>query len=152
MGSERLRQLIEGNIAVLVGTADADGVPSCCRAIAITTNDDFDTATVYVPVATSQDVVANIATTRRIAVVFVEPLSHFSVQVKGVTRGMRVAPPSDQPLVKGALDRFADVLDTIGLPRRITHSVAHWPAFAIDFSVEQIFDQTPGPKAGSALA
>ena len=148
---DRLAQFIKGNIAVFVGAVDADGVPSCCRGIALDTTDNFESATVYVPVATSQDVVANVATTRRIAVVFVEPLSHSSVQLKGVTRGVRVAPPSDQPLVEGALHRFADVLDTIGLPRRITHSMAHWPAFAIDFSVEEIFDQTPGPKAGSAL-
>jgi hypothetical protein len=44
------------------------------------------------------------------------------------------------------------VLDAIGLPRRVTHRIAHWPAFAIEMTVEQIFDQTPGPKAGVPLA
>jgi len=150
--SERLRKYLEGGVAVQVGTVDAAGVPSCCRGIAISTKDDFDTLTVYVPVATSQETVANVATTRRIAVVCVEPLSHASVQLKGVTHGVRVAPPADESFVQQRLDDFAGVLETIGLPRHITRSVAHWPAFAIDFSVEQVFDQTPGPKAGSALA
>jgi hypothetical protein len=49
------------------------------------------------------------------------------------------------------LEALADVLDSIGVPRRLTRSVAHWPAFAIRIRVEQIFEQTPGPNAGSPL-
>ena len=135
-----------------VGTVDAAGVPSCCRGIAISTKDDFDNLTVYVPVATSQETVANVATTRRIAVTCVEPISHSSVQFKGVTHGVRVAPPGDESFVNQRLEEFAGVLGVLGLPRHITRSLAHWPAFAIDLSVEQVFDQTPGPKAGSTLA
>jgi hypothetical protein len=43
------------------------------------------------------------------------------------------------------------VLEQIGLPPHVTMSVAHWPAFAIDVSVEEVFDQTPGPRAGVAI-
>jgi len=46
------------------------------------------------------------------------------------------------------LDRFADVLDLVGVPRRITRSLARWPAFAVDVEVDAVFDQTPGPRAG----
>jgi hypothetical protein len=87
-----------------------------------------------------------------VAVVCTEPLSHDSVQIKGVTRGVRLAPPADQAFVADRLEGFADVLQELGLPRRVTRSVAHWPAFAIAVSVEQVFEQTPGPKAGNPLA
>lgn len=152
MSKERLQKCTGPGIALFIGTVDADGIPSCCRAIALSTKDDFDTVTIYVPAATSQETMANVATTRRAAIVCVEPLSHDSVQIKGVTRGVRLAPPEEKAFVAGRLEGFADVLDAIGLPRRLTRSVAHWPAFAIDVSVEQVFDQTPGPKAGSQLA
>jgi len=152
MSKDRLPKFIGPGIALFVGTVDAEGIPSCCRAIALTTKDDFDTVTVYVPAATSQEILANVATTRRVAIVGTEPLSHDSIQIKGLTRGVRLAPAEDKDFVAGRLDGFAGVLDAIGVPRGLTRSVAHWPAFAIDVSVEQVFDQTPGPKAGVQLA
>ena len=78
---------MEGGISVIVGTADADKVPTCCRAIAITTKDNFETVTVYVPAATGQETIANVATTRRVAIAATEPLSHGSIQIKGISRG-----------------------------------------------------------------
>lgn len=151
MSRDRLRKLLDGGLSVMVGTVDADGIPTCCRGIAIQTRDDFETATVYVPAATGQETVANLATTRRIAVSCTEPLSHESTQIKGVTRGVKLAPAEDREYVTRRLDQFAATLDEIGLPRAFGRRIAHWPAFAIDFSVEQVFDQTPGPRAGEEL-
>src|SRR6185503_8149264 len=123
----------------------------CCRAIALTTNDDFETITVYVPAATSHETMANIATTRRVAVTCSQIPSHESTQIKGLTRAVRLAPPSEQPFLQQRLEAFAGALELIGLPRSITRSMAFWPAYAIDVSVEEVFDQTPGPKAGNPL-
>lgn len=148
----KLQRFVEGGISVFVATADADKVPTCCRAIALTTKDDFETVTVYVPAATGQETIANVATTRRIAIACTEPLSHQSIQIKGVSRGVKLAPPGEQELVRTRLHQFADVLAEIGQPRSVTYRVAHWPAFAIEVSVEEVFDQTPGPKAGFPLA
>jgi len=152
MPQETLRNFMKGGgVSVIVGTVDADGIPTCCRGIAISSKDDFDTVTVYVPAATAQETVANVATTRRVAISCSHPLSHESVQIKGLTRGVRLAPAGDEQFVQGSLDEFGAVLEQIGLPLRVTRSVAHWPAFAIDVSVEQVFNQTPGPKAGQAI-
>lgn len=151
MSRERLRKFIQGGISVIVGTVDGEGVPTCCRGIAIDSKDDFDSVTIYLPSATAGETVANLATTRRIAVSCTEPLSHDSIQIKGVTRGVRMAHASDRAFVEERLEAFADTLDSFGLPRTVTRSLSHWPAFAIDLSVEQVFDQTPGPKAGEEV-
>ena len=37
------------------------------------------------------------------------------------------------------------------MPRRVTRSLHHWPAFAIDLEIEAAFDQSPGPQAGTKL-
>jgi hypothetical protein len=148
---ERLRKSIEAGLSIVVGTADSDRMPSCCRAIALTTHDEFETVTVYVPVTTSHETMANIATTRRVAVTCSEIPSHESTQIKGLTRAVRLAPQSDQAFLQERLEAFAGSLDLIGLPRRIARSMSYWPAYAIDLSVEEVFDQTPGPKAGNVL-
>jgi hypothetical protein len=151
MTTEKLREWLGGGTSIIVATVDAEGVPATCRGIAVTPKGE-DALTVYLPAATGQEALANLATTRRIAVSCSHPLSHSTVQVKGVTRGVKLAPASDEAFVRERWRQFADVLDALGLPRSVTHRMTHWPAFAIDFSIEQVFDQTPGPKAGAPLA
>ena len=151
MSEQRLHGWDGGGTSVIVGTVDADGVPTCCRGIAIATKDDFDTVTLYLPASTGQETVANVATTRRVAVSVTRPLTHESIQIKGLSRGVRLAPPADEGYVRKRLEDFAETLDAIGLPMRVTRSIAHWPAFAIEVSVEEVYDQTPGPKAGNAI-
>lgn len=151
MTQETLQRFTGGGVSVIVGSVDADGIPTCCRGIALSMRDDFQLVTVYIPAATGQETVANLATTRRVAVSCTHPLSHDSIQIKGLTRGVRLAPAADEEFVRERLAQFGDVLEEIGLPRHVSRSMAHWPAFAIDVSIEQVFDQTPGPKAGVAI-
>lgn len=147
----RSRHCLLPGLSILVGTADRQGVPSCCRAIAVASDDDLETLTIYVPVATSQDTIRNIALTGRIAVAASNPVDNCSTQIKGTTTETRLAREDENELVRRRFEAFAAVLDRIGVPRRLTRSVAHWPAFAITLRVEQVFDQTPGPQAGSRL-
>jgi hypothetical protein len=137
--------------SVLVGTADAAAVPACCRGIAIRIDPDCSRATAFVPVATSRDVIANAATTRRAAFVVTRPIEHFSIQLKGTVEMIRLATDAEEPFVRQRLEEFADVLDTIGMPRRLTRALAYWPAFAIELAVGELYDQTPGPRAGTPL-
>ncbi|PYQ26701.1 MAG: hypothetical protein DMF56_23250 [Acidobacteria bacterium] len=151
MVSERLRKCVQSGLSIIVGTADSERVPATCRAVAMKTNDDFETVTVYIPAATSHETMANIATTRRLAVACSEVSTHETTQIKGVTRAVRLAPREDEAFVRERIEAFAASLESIGLPRHTTRRLAHWPAFAIDVTIEEIFDQTPGPKAGTAL-
>ena len=151
MDPTRLRRCLEPGLSILVGTADSAGTPSCCRGIAIQSMDEFETITVFLPVATSHDTIHNVATTKQLAVVATHPRDNFATQFKGTTLDARLAREDESAFVRQRLDALADVLDRIGVPRRLTHRVAHWPAFALAMRVEQVFDQTPGPKAGSRV-
>ena len=114
--------------------------------------DAFRTLTVYVPVATSREIIANVAASRKMTISVTHPLDHYSVQLKGTTTGIRLARDDEQDFVETRLLDFSDVLLEIGLPRKITRSIAHWPAFAIDVNVDQVFEQTPGPNAGNPMS
>src|SRR5687767_3291246 len=146
-----LRVATDGGTSVLVGSADSNAVPACCRGIAVSTDHTLARATVYVPVATSRDVIANAATSKRLAVMITRVVEHVGVQLKGTVEAIRMASDDEEAFVRRRLNEFADVLDEIGLPRRIFTSVSHWPAFAVEVRVEDVFDQTPGPRAGSSL-
>ena len=145
-----LRQLEPGT-SILVGTVDASGWPSCCRGVALAVHPDREGVTVYVPVATAAETIANIASNGRVAVVSSEPVSHSTVQLKGRARGVRVAGEDEAETVEAHFGRLVDVLDSVGLPRGISRTVTRWPAFAVDLAVEAIFEQTPGPRAGTLV-
>lgn len=151
MTDDSAQHCLKPGRSILIGTVDPSGVPSCCRGIAITSADNLETLTVYVPVATSQDIIRNIALTSRIAVAASNPPDNCSTQIKGTTIETRLAHDGERELVRRRFDDFADVLDRIGVPRRLTQSVSHWPAFAITLRVEQMFEQTPGPQAGRRI-
>ena len=151
MNQTHIHRCLESGLSVLVGTVDAHGQPACCRAVALTSTDDLETLTVFVPVSTSHEVIQNLGTTKRIAVGASFPLDHCTTQLKGTASEVRLARDDEQAFIQQRLSAFADVLDKVGVPRRLTRSVACWPAFAISVRVEEIFDQTPGPHAGSRI-
>ena len=138
-------------MSIFVGTVSHDGLPAGCRAIAATSPDQLKTVTVYVPMATSRDVVANVAATKKLAIVATYPPDHSATQLKGTTTAVRLARDDEQEFLRYRIDKFGDILHAIGIPRRVTRGINHWPAFAIDMTVEEVYDQTPGPKAGNPL-
>ena len=73
------------------------------------------------------------------------------MQVKGTTIEARLAREDEAPYVRARLDAFVEMCAAFGVPRRLTRSAGHWPAFAVSVRVEEIFEQTPGPNAGSRL-
>jgi hypothetical protein len=126
-------------------------MPVGCRGIAVTSKDDLQTVTVYVPMATSRDLVAGLATTKRLSVVTTYPPDHATTQIKGTTTAIRLAADEEHDFLRGRLDAFAEVLHRLGFPLRVTRAVNYWPAFAIDMKVDELFEQTPGPKAGTLI-
>lgn len=138
-------------MAVYAGAVGADGVPAGCRAVALTSRDELSTVTVYVPMATSRDLLAGVAATKRLAIVATYPPTHSTMQLKGIATGVRLAEDGERELIASRLEAFAQVLNLLGYPLRVTRSINHWPAFAIDMKVEEIFEQTPGPKAGTLI-
>lgn len=152
MSQKWSERCLELGRSVLVASVDSKGVPACCRGYAVRVAEELATVTAFVPVATSREVIANIASTRKLAMAITAPISHDSVQLKGTAVNVRLAREDEEPFVERSLNAWSEILDDIGLPRRIARTINHWPAFAIEMKVEQVFDQTPGPRAGTPMS
>lgn len=151
MNNQRVKRCLDAGMSLLVGTVDAEGTPSCCRAVGLASHDDLATVTVYLPLTTSQRIIQDVATTHRIAVAATHVVDHCSIQLKGTASTARLARQDEAPVIAQWLDAFSNTLDEVGVPRGVTRSLNHWPAFAVEMRVDQIFEQTPGPNAGSQL-
>jgi hypothetical protein len=62
------------------------------------------------------------------------------------------ATEEDRPHILRYRIALAESWGIIGVPPRITLRMNHWPCYAVRLRVTSIYDQTPGPGAGGALA
>jgi len=151
MLTPRLERCLQPGLSIIIGSVDAHGSPTCCRGYGLRSTDDLETVTVYVPVATSHETIQALATTGRLAIGASSPADHSSTQLKGVVTDTRLAREDEASLVREQLRVWCDVLAEFGVPRQLSNRATYWPAFAVTMRVDEICEQTPGPKAGSRL-
>ena len=141
-------------VSVIVASRDTALRPNLMRAVGSRVEEDGRTITVYLSRPQSRQVVQDLAATGHIAVVFSEPSTHRSVQLKASRLDMRNADAQDTPV----LDRYREALEReiqqVGFAPPLTRAMlAHRleDVVAVRFTPEQAFDQTPGPRAGTPL-
>lgn len=138
--------------SILVAGRDAELRPMAVRAVGARRHPERGTVSVFLAALTSERIQAVLTPGSPIAVCFNEPHTHRSIQLKGSVVSCELADEqTDRPAIQTYIDRFAEELELVGLPARITRRMTHWPALRLEFRPEQIFDQSPGPHAGVAL-
>ncbi len=134
--------------AIAVGTRDAALRPACTMAVAVA----FPASrrvTVYVPEATAARTLADLEANGAIAVVFEEILTHHTVQLKGRVDEIRPARDDERELVERSVGGFFAQIEAAGGSPSIVRKRRRWPCRAVTFAVTDVFEQTPGPKAGT---
>jgi hypothetical protein len=148
-----LLALMARGVSVLAASRDAALTPSVMRAIGSNVEDAGRRITVYVSRRQARQLLEDLAT-GPIAVVFSEPATHRSIQVKASRCTLRDGRPEDAPLLARYLASMEREIQRVGYPPHLTRAMlAHEPedVVAITFTPEQAFEQTPGPRAGSAF-
>ena len=146
--------MMDKGVSVIVSSCGLALRPSIMRAVGSVIAPHGRTITVYVSRPQSRQLLQDIATTGHIAVVFSEPASHRTVQVKASSARIRCAEPADAPVLARYLSSMEDEIQRVGYAPLFTRAMlVHQldDVVAISFEPEQAFDQTPGPKAGAAL-
>lgn len=103
----------------------------------------------------SAEVLENIRLTGRVAVVFSQPTTNRTVQLKGVDACIAAFDPADQALIDQHIADFVPEVVALGTPADMVRALL---AYTLDDMVMVVytpsagFDQTPGPKAGERLS
>lgn len=148
---KNLTSLLEGLVAVHVGTRDAALVPDGVLGAAALPEPDGRRVTVYLPVATSATSVANLRENGAIAVTLSQPLTHRTVQLKGRAESIRPAREDEREAVERQAAGFDAEVVAIGLPPEAVRRRTRWPCHAVTFAVAEAYEQTPGPNAGEPI-
>lgn len=146
--------MMDRGVSVIVSSCDAAGKPSIMRAVGSEVVAGGQTITVFLSRRQSRQLILDITASGRIAVVFSQPSTHRTIQLKSTGAVIRSALPSDQPALARYLASMEHEIGLVGYGPHMTRAMlAHQldDVVAISFQPSQAFDQTPGPKAGATL-
>ena len=151
---DRVIEVLEGPAYLQIGTRDAALRPAHTFAVGAVVHDDRETVTVFVPSARARRILADLESNGRVAL-GIALVSHEAYQLKG--RYLSSRPADARDLARQEAYRKALLEDAlrIGYPeeiaRPLTQGFAYTPGTAITFRAEEVFNQTPGPGAGTPL-
>ncbi len=146
-----LKQFVESDLSVVVGTRDAELAPEITRGWGPMVMPEGDSLTVFVDRAAGTRTVANLRDNALMSITLTHPMSHKAVQFKG--RCVEIGDPvaADWPHIERHREAFTQVLGQMGYTREFTRRLWSLQVVKLRLSIQQAFDQTPGPEAGRPL-
>lgn len=146
---------IQGGVSVILASRNAGLVADAIRGCGCRVSRDRRRVIVLVDRQRAEPLVADVTANGQIAVVFSQPSTHRTIQLKGTDASVVRPKPSDRALVASHREDWVDELCGIGYSREFAK--AFWGRLpealvAISFTPTAAFEQTPGPAAGQPLA
>lgn len=148
---DALASFLEQGLSIHVGTRNDSLMPSGARAAAAVVEAAGDHLVVFVADVAIARLLEDIRRNGQLAVDFGRPEDDRACQVKGIVVDIRAAEAQERETVLEQWHGFLAQLEKIGIPRQMARGWAHWPATAIRIKVTAVFEQTPGPQAGTPI-
>lgn len=150
---EQARWLHEEASSIAVASSDANGTPSLGQGIGMRIEAQGARIRVFMVLARSRGLVADLRAGRPIAVVFTHSPTLRSLQIKAERASEVPLEPGDRERIDRYVDAVAKawVYAPAGFVRTLL-ATEPGPIVAFELEPSSAFDQTPGPKAGAALA
>jgi hypothetical protein len=145
-------EFIHGGVAVGVATRDDDLKPEFARGWGPGVSADGRSVALCVSAPEGSQMRANLERNGAVAVGFSPPTIARAVQVKGVATRVGEPEAADLERVERHLRSFVAEAERIGAPPELAQRMfVRTGLVAVQFSVDEVFDQTPGPTAGRRL-
>lgn len=145
---------MQGGVSITMGSCSAQGMPSIVRAYGCRLSDDHSRVTVAVWQAQAEQVLADIRSNGKVAIVFSLPATHRTMQLKGSDATVGAAADDDRALVAAYREAFIQHLVMLGYEESLMRAFMACPPdeiVTVSFTPTAAFTQTPGPHAGEPL-
>jgi hypothetical protein len=146
--------LLRTGFMVTAASRDAAHVPSVARALGFRVSPDRSRVTVFLLASQAATLLDDLRATGAIAVVFTQPSTHHTIQLKGSDATVGVPEPGDQALIEANAAAAVVDLALAGYPESFARTVFAFDPpdlVAVGFTPTAAFFQTPGPQAGKRL-
>jgi hypothetical protein len=152
MIDQALAGFLEQGLSIHIGTRDEHLRPSGARAAAAVVESGGDHLVVFVPDVAIARLLGDLQANGQLAVGFGRPEDDRACQVKGSIVEIRPADAQERDIVVRQWRGFLSQFEKIGIPGQMARGWSHWPATAVRIKVTAVFEQTPGPQAGTPIA
>jgi hypothetical protein len=149
--NEELATFLESGLPTGVATRDAALDPDGAMVWGLRVHPDGIGLTLFMHERAAAAMLRNLEAHPEIAIVTDRPSDHRACQLKGRFESARPARDDEREYVERQIDGVRGALEVIGIPRAMTVGWAWWPCAALEIRVTQLFEQTPGPRAGEPL-
>jgi hypothetical protein len=145
---------IQSGVSIVAASRDRDNNPMLVRAVACRVSPDRQRVTVFLSRRQAGTLLADVGSSRVLAVVFSQPSTHRTIQLKSVDA-------VEVPLAAGDVERMAEHarlvvadLKRLGYGDEVLRAYFSYTVedvAAVAFTPSAAFTQTPGPGAGARL-
>jgi hypothetical protein len=145
---------IQGGVSIVAASGSSEKVPMIARATGCRVTADRRKVTLLISSSQAGMLLDAARSTGRIAVVFSQPSTHITIQLKGGDAKLSPVRSGDAALMERYARAFCADLEPLGYAEDLIRALV-WCApedlAAITFSPDKAFLQTPGPQAGESL-
>ena len=147
-------EFIVSGIYINASSSTGENVPVIGRAAGCRVSRDRRTVTLLFTAACAAELLDGIRKTGQIAVVFCQPGTHLTIQLKGTDAAVVAPIEGDAGIVESHCDAFVTTLRPLGYSEAVVRSLMWFDLadiHAVTFTPREAFIQTPGPRAGEPL-
>lgn len=145
---------IQKGVSINVASRDVRRVPSLTRALSCRVDADGKRLRIAVARSQSRDLLRDIEKSGAIAVVFTEPSTHRTLQIKGDDAAEVTVDAADRDCLAHTRAAFGAEIGTLGFDAAFNGRLFHVEPddlAVLAFTPQTVFQQTPGPNAGALL-
>lgn len=145
---------MEGGVSISAASCGAHPFPGVCRVLGCSVAEDRRRLTIMVARSCAQELLDDLARSGRIAVVFSQPSTNRTIQIKGDNACPGVPDARLLEAVRIHRNAFVEEVVPLGFPAPLVRSLLDFPdddIVSITFTPTAAYDQSPGPRAGAPL-
>lgn len=149
-----LARFVTGGVSINAGSAGVAGAPSLCRAFGCRLEPGTGRLRVFFAQSQAADLIRDATAGGALAVVFSEPATHRTIQVKGGDARLVPLGEGDLACVETYRTAFAESLVFLGFTEVMVRTLLDCPdeaLVALTFTPAALFNSTPGAQAGTPL-
>ncbi|WP_243302578.1 hypothetical protein [Geothrix oryzisoli] len=149
-----LARFITGGVSINAGSGSAEGLPSLCLAFGCRVDSGTNRLTLFFAAPQAVDLVRDATRSGALAVVFSEPSTHRTLQIKGGDARLAPLGEGDLACVEAYRAAFAQCLVFLGFTEVMVRTLLDCPdeaLVALTFTPSALFNVTPGAQAGAPL-
>jgi hypothetical protein len=143
---------LESGCALIVGTVAPDGAPYASRGWGLTVLSQDPHRVRLLLATTDARTLGHLGAGQPVAITATDVRTLRSMQLKGRSDGIQAETEHDRLRAERFIDAFfTDIVETDGSPRPVLEQMIPSGYSSCVVTVEELYDQTPGPEAGAPL-